>query len=223
LPERVAILEVKNVELERQLSDVEELKRQVAELQAGTLRMVAGADRAADSVHAAPIPAVPAPAAAVGKLPGDQATARIQSIADKMQSDLADPKEIRDLMAQVVAMGSPGMEAVKKAAADSTAGNLRVPAVLVMAYSKDTAYAAALKSLCADRDPQMRREALTALVKLGGGLALEDAKRLLSDPDETVAMAAGEAYRQLTEAASRPAQKAASKPSAPARKRAKSK
>jgi HEAT repeat protein len=54
-----------------------------------------------------------------------------------------------------------------------------------------------LRALCADAEPRIRREALTALAKLGGRAALEDAKRLLSDPDETVALAAGEAYRQL--------------------------
>ena len=66
-----------------------------------------------------------------------------------------------------------------------------------MAFSKDPGYEASLRALCADGDPRIRREALTALVKLGSRAALEDAKRLLSDPDETVAMAAGEAYRQL--------------------------
>ena len=87
-----------------------------------------------------------------------------------------------------------------------------------MAFSKDTAYVSPLRALCADPDPRVRREALTALVKLSQRGALEDAKRLLSDPDQTVAMAAGEAYRQLKPDA--PAPKAAPA-AAPPRKRAK--
>jgi HEAT repeat protein len=107
-------------------------------------------------------------------------------------------------------LGPEGAEVVKRAAADTGAGPVRVHAVLVMAYSKDSGYEAPLRALCADSDPRIRREALTALVRLGGRAALQDAKRLLSDPDETVALAAGEAYRQL---------KGSAKP-APARKQA---
>jgi HEAT repeat protein len=113
-------------------------------------------------------------------------------------------------MAKVAALGPEGAEVVKRAAADTGAGPVRVHAVLVMAYSKDPGYEAPLRALCADSDPRIRREALTALVKLGSRAALEDAKRLLSDPDETVALTAGEAYKQLKGAAK----------AAPARKRA---
>ena len=67
-----------------------------------------------------------------------------------------------------------------------------------MGYSKDTTYLNPLKIICTDVDPQLRREALTALVKLGSPFALEDVKKMLSDPDQTVALAASEAYRQFT-------------------------
>lgn len=203
LPERVAILEVKNAELEKQAGEIDSLKRRVADLEQHGVR-----------APAAPLPdtAVPAPApvAAVPATPAQQAVILLKALAEKGESDLTDPKEMRELMAKVAALGPEGAEVVKRAAADTAAGPVRVHAVLVMAYSKDPGFEAPLRALCADSDPRIRREALTALVKLGGRSALDDAKRLLSDPDETVAMAAGEAYKQL---------KGAPK-AAPARKRA---
>jgi len=187
LPERVAILEVRNAELEKQVEEMELLKRRVANLED---RAEASPDTVVPAAPAAPVPVAP-------PTPAQQAVVYLKSLADKGESDLTDPKEIRDLMAKVVALGPEGAEVVKRAAADTGAGPVRVHAVLVMAFSKDTGYEASLRALCSDADPRIRREALTALVKLGGRAALQDAKRLLSDPDETVALAAGEAYRQL--------------------------
>jgi hypothetical protein len=203
LPERVAILEVKNAELEKEVEAIDSLRRRVADLeQRGPAQPFAPV---ADSA----VP-TPAPVAIVPATPAQQAVSLLKSLAEKGESDLTDPKEIRDLMAKVAALGPEGAEVVKRAAADTGAGPVRVHAVLVMAYSKDSGYEAPLRALCADSDPRIRREALTALVRLGGRAALQDAKRLLSDPDETVALAAGEAYRQL---------KGSAKP-APARKQA---
>ncbi len=182
LPERVAILEVKNAQLEKQLEDMNEVKRRLDELEA----------RAAAPANVEPAPvAVPAPGQ------DDQTTTYLKSIAEKAGSDVADPREIRELMGKIVALGPEGVATIKRTAADTVAGPMRVHAVLVMGYSKDSTYIGSLRALCADADPRIRREALTALVKLGYGGVLEDAKRLLSDPDATVAMAAGEAYRQL--------------------------
>ncbi|MDB5047653.1 MAG: hypothetical protein JWO30_724 [Fibrobacteres bacterium] len=194
LPERVAILEVKNAELEKQLEDLDAVKRRLAELE---VRGVAPASAMGDSdsrnAAAEPVSSQPLPAP-------QQAVVYLKSIAEKSGSDLTDPKEVRELMAKLVALGPEAAEVVKRAAVDTAAGVVRVHAVLVMGYSKDTGYVATLRPLCADSDPRIRREALTALVKLGSRAALEDAKRLLSDPDATVAMAAGQAYRQLTPA-----------------------
>lgn len=190
LPERVAILEVKNAELERQYEEIDSLKRRVSDLE----RRGPGIPSAPVADSVAP---VPAPIAAVPATPAQQAVTLLKALAEKGESDLTDPKEIRELMAKVAALGPDGAEVVKRAAADTAAGPVRVHAVLVMAYSKDPGYVAPLRALCADSDPRIRREALTALAKLGGRAALEDAKRLLSDPDETVALAAGEAYKQL--------------------------
>lgn len=182
LPERVAILEVKNAELQQQLDDMAEVKRRLDDLEANG---AAPATPPSSSVY------VPPPG------PEEQAAAYLKAMEEKSSSDFEDPGEIRKLMAKLIALGPPGAETVKRTAADTTAGGRRVHAVLVMAYSKDTAYVAPLRALCADPDPRVRREALTALVKVSQRGALEDAKRLLSDPDQTVAMAAGEAYRQL--------------------------
>ena len=207
LPERVAILEVKNAELERQIDGLDSLKRRVDWLEErGTSAPAAPAE---DSVAVAP---AAAPAAAVPALPAQQAVVLLKALAEKGESDLTEPGEIRELMAKVVALGPEGAEVVKRAAADTGAGPVRIRAVLVMASSKDAGYEASLRALCADSDPRVRREALTALVKLGSRGALEDAKRLLSDPDETVAMAAGEAYKRL---------KGPAKAAPPARKRGK--
>ncbi|MEO6098217.1 MAG: HEAT repeat domain-containing protein [Fibrobacteria bacterium] len=193
LPERVAILEVKNAELEKQLEDMNEIKRRLLEMEAR------GLAPAADS---APVGSAPA-----AQQPVDQAAQYLKAIAEKSGSDVADPREIRELMGKIVALGPEGAETVKQTALDTSAGALRVHALMVMAYSKDSAYIASLRALCMDADPRIRRESLVALVKLGNLGALEDAKRLLSDPDATVAMAAGEAYRQLKpdRAGSRPA------------------
>ncbi|GEM_PF-2559375 len=201
LPERVAILEVRNAELEREMEELSDLKKQVADLQANALSPVS--DPVADSLRAGrALKAAVEPAAATlnAKAALELVVSRLKSIADKMQSDLADPKEIRDLMAQLVAMGPSGVEAIKRVAADTSANSasLRVPALLVESYSRDTVYVTSLRPLCSDADPQVRREALTAYVKLGNRAALEEVKAHLSDPDATVAMAAGEAYRQIT-------------------------
>jgi hypothetical protein len=186
LPERVAILEVRNAELEKQLGDMEAVKQRLAELEA----------RAPGAMEPVSERSAPVPAAAPLTVP-QQTVVYLKSIADKSNSDLTDPREIRELMGKVVALGPEAAQVVKRAALDTAAGAVRVHAVLVMAYSKDSAYAVILRALCADNDPRIRREALTALVRLESHGAIEDARRLLSDPDEKVAMTAGEAYRQL--------------------------
>lgn len=191
LPERVAILEVKNAELENRMGELDSLRQRVA-----WLEQRGPADMAPDAEGDSAGP-VPAPAAALPPTAAQQAVALLKTLTERAESDLTDPGEIRELMAKVVALGTDGAEVVKRAAADTGAGPVRIHAVLVMAFSKDPGYEASLRALCSDADPRIRREALTALVKLGSRAALEDAKRLLSDPDETVAMAAGEAYKRL--------------------------
>jgi hypothetical protein len=186
LPERVAILEDRNADLERKLEELNAVKAKLSELEAK------GSAPAPRTDVPAPVREVEAPRS----IP-QMAVSYLKSITEKSGSDLTDPKEIRELMAKLVALGPEAGEVVKRAAADTAAGNVRVHAVLTMAFSKDTAYIAPLRALCADNDPRIRREALTALVKLGGRAALEDSKRLLSDPDATVALAAGQVYRQL--------------------------
>jgi hypothetical protein len=183
LPERVAVLEVKNADLERQVREMEGMKARLADLEARGIAPVTPRD-------SVPVPAAPP------TVP-QQAVTLLKAIAEKSASDLTDPKDIRGMRANLVALGPEAAEVVKRAAADTAAGIVRVHALLVMGFSKDTAYVAPLRALCADRNPRIRREALTALVKVGGTSALEDSKRMLSDPDATVALAAGQAYRQL--------------------------
>jgi hypothetical protein len=188
LPERVEDLEILNAQLQRELKamheDMEKASMRAEAAEADRARAVALAVAQAGSEGAT--------------TPGMQRARMIlKSIAEKMASDLADPQEIRGLMSRLAGMGADGVEALHQVSADTSAGNLRVPSVLVMAFSRDTIHVNALRALTHDRDPGIRREALNALVKIGGKAALEDARRLTGDPDETVAMAAGEAYRQL--------------------------
>lgn len=120
-------------------------------------------------------------------------------------------------MGELVALGPTAADALREVSADTGAGALRVPALLTMAFSRDTSHTRSLQALCADKDPVIRREALTALTKVDPRSALDDARRLLSDPDETVAMAAGEAYRMLGGKAAEPSPRGeASLPPTPA-------
>ena len=93
LPERVAILEVKNAELQQQLDEMAEVKRRLDELEAN------GAGPAAS--HPASL-YVPPPG------PEEQAAAYLKAMEDKSSSDFEDPGEIRKLMAKLVALGPPG-------------------------------------------------------------------------------------------------------------------
>ena len=195
LPERVTALEVKNVDIERELESLVELKKQVEDLQTAVdtlpLAIKLNNENGTSKKEG------PSMGPFSGKTPFDKVQNQLRSIADKMQSDLSDPNEIRAMMSQLISMG-PGTNTSLKRIALDTSNLLRIPAVLVMAYSKDAAYNTSLKILCSDSDPQMRREALTAYVKSGKRAALEETKKLLSDPDASVALAAGEAYRQIT-------------------------
>src|SRR5690606_22271645 len=192
LPERVAILEVRNAQLETELQELRDVKLRLDAVEAraaagsGTL---SGKGPAGGPASATPVPASPTVAA--------RAVAYLKSISEKSRSALADPRGIRDDIAKLAGLGPEAADTLKRVAADTGAGALRVPALLAMAYSRDTAYVPVLRALCADANPRIRREALTALGRIGSRAALGDAKRLLSDPDETVALAAGEAYRRL--------------------------
>ena len=168
IPERVAILEVKNAQLERDLEYIQELKRQVADLKAGTLGIENGeADdtsvtQSTDKAHL-PGQTFNKVGKPISKASTDMALIKLKSVTEKMQSDLSDPKEIRELMSQIISLGPTAVESLKHTALDSSAGSLRVPAILVMGYSKDTTYLNPLKitprgteSAC-DRPPSADR------------------------------------------------------------------
>ena len=196
----MAILEVRNAEMEKRILDMQE----------ALLRAEA---REAEGSDAAPAPAPdPAPEEIRRK-----SISLLRVAADKLALEASDPGEVRQIMYSLVTLGPASAQALREVAADTAAGALRIPAVLTMAFSRDTSHSRALQSLCADKDPVIRREALTALTKVDPRAALDDARRLLSDPDETVAMAAGEAYRILgNKSDTQAASKASSKPAAEA-------
>lgn len=180
VPERVAILEVRNVELERKLAAMEETLQRV-ESQAASQGDASGAE----------------PMAASPREIREKAVILLRTASDKMAMEISNPDDVRQIMYSIISMGPPGSEALRSIAADTAAGSVRVPAILTMAFSRDSAFGPPLRALCGDKDARIRREALTALTKVQPRAALEDARRLLGDPDETVAMAAGEAYRLL--------------------------
>jgi HEAT repeat protein len=123
--------------------------------------------------------------------------ALLQSAADRMAMEVSDPEEVRKIMYTIVTAGPAAAEALRQTALDTGAGVLRIPALLTIAFSRDVSHVPALRSLFADKDAGIRREALTALTKVQPDAALEEARKLIQDPDETVALAAGEAYRML--------------------------
>ncbi len=201
LPERVAILEIKNRELEMQAGEISALKARLDNLEAENIALQQGpllsdtvAVKATTDVKPSSAensgPVVPKGNAEVVNL--------LRAVTEQVNSDLSDPKETREMMAHVVALGPAAVEAVRRQAQDTSAGPGRIAALMVINFSKDTVYIPTLRALCADGDPRIRRESLTALVKLAGRGGLEETKKLLSDPDEAVAIAAGEAYRQIT-------------------------
>jgi hypothetical protein len=181
LPERVASLEVRNAELEKRLREME------AALAAAAVGAPAGSPAAEE-------PAAPGPAPEVVRR---QSAALLRAAAEKLSLEVADPGEMRRIMQALVTLGPAGAAALRDAALDTSSADVRVPAILTMAFSRDSSHAPALRALCADRDPDIRREALTALTKVHPPSALEGARELLADPDEAVAMAADQAYRML--------------------------
>lgn len=183
VPERVAILEVRNVELEKRLLEMQEA---MARLEAG------GQDGTGAGPEANPRPPALDPAEAEGKV-----RALLQAAAEAMNREAYDPGEVRQIMIAIVTLGPEASNPLRAVAADTAAGALRVPALLTLAFSRDSAHTPVLRALLADKDAGIRREALTALTKVQPSAALEAARKLIADPDETVAMAAGEAYRML--------------------------
>jgi hypothetical protein len=177
VPERVAILEVRNVELEKRLLEMQEA---MARLEASGSPAGPAAAPARDASESARM-----------------VRSLLKSAAESMAREAYDPGEVRQLMIAIVTAGPEAAAPLRAAAADTAAGDLRIPALLTMAFSRDSAHAPALRLLLADKDARIRREALTALTKVQPAAALEEARRLIADPDETVALAAGEAYRML--------------------------
>ena len=160
-------------------------------------------------------PAAPAPAAD-GEMMRSTAVL-LKVVEDRMKADPSDPGEVRQAMTAMVTRGPGGAEALRAIAADTSAGSLRLPAVLTMGFSRDSAHAPALRALCGDKVPRIRREALTALMKIDAKAAHEEAGRLVKDPDETVALAAGEAIRILAGAPPEASGGAGAKSAPPAR------
>jgi hypothetical protein len=215
LPERVAALESQNAQLQKDMQDMHnEMARMSAQAKASE-------DASARAVAMALAHAQAQETEGRGNDALQRVRVMVRSISEKMASDLTDPQEIRGLMAKIAGMGPDGSEALRQIAADTSVGNLRVCSILVMAFARDSSQVQTLRSLTRDRDPSIRREALNALVKIGNHAALEDAKRMTLDPDETVALAAGEAYRMLVKDSAEaapvpaPAQKAPAPKAAP--------
>lgn len=183
LPERVAIMEVRNAELERRLGEMQEA-------------LIRSEARVMDA-PCGPCGESEGEAGSADLRVREKVRALLQSAADRMAEEITDAEGVRKIMYTVVTLGPAAAEALRLTAQDTGAGAQRIPALLTMAFSRDASHGPALRALFGDKDATIRREALNALTKVQPESALEDARRLLQDPDETVAMAAGEAYRML--------------------------
>jgi HEAT repeats len=80
----------------------------------------------------------------------------------------------------------------------------RLAATVAMGHTRDSALVAPLKWVTGDPDPRLRREALTALGRIGHPSALEAVKRLIDDPDPVVSVTAEEVAATLAPVAKTP-------------------
>src|SRR5690606_4726350 len=145
LPERVAILEVRNAQLEKDLQDLRELKPRLDAMEARDAAgsgAFSGIGPAGAPASATPVPASPTVAA--------RAVAYLKSISEKSRSDLADPSGIRADIAKLAGWGPEAADTLKRAAADTGAAALRVRAFRALLCSLQTATVLVLSALCAD-------------------------------------------------------------------------
>lgn len=214
LTERVASLEQERDTLEAKL---QRLQGQVVKLrleQGARVQPIAvpGSEASVNPATPANPGAVPpiAPSAPESKAAAQDPKAKVLAWLDSLAMGLtASPPNaalLTGLIAQVSSLPLKARPLFAGMALDTTrAFGLRLAATVAMGHTRDSALVAPLKWVTGDRDPRLRREALTALGRIGQPSALEAVKRLIDDPDPVVAVTAEEVAASLAPPSSKPA------------------
>jgi hypothetical protein len=175
LTERVADLELRNQESEQKL---QRLHGQLVKM------------RLEQSTRIPEVASPQDPRAAIA--------AWLDSLATGLTAIQVDPELLTHLLARIQGMPPQARPFFAGIALDTSRTlGLRLAAVMAMGHSKDSTMVAPLKLVCADTDAHLRREALTALGRIGHPSALEIAKRLMADSDPGVSLTAEEVVNTL--------------------------
>jgi len=191
LAERVDDLEAKSRD------DEEKMQRMQGQLV--KLRLEASARLPAAPTQAAP--AIPVDSSSRSAPPEDPRVGLskwLDSLGAVISSPLANPQAMTRLLSRVDQWPPTAKPFFAGVALDSARPQAqRLAAIMAMGHTKDSALVAPLKLVCGDKDPRIRREALTALGRIGHPSALDIAKKLMSDPDVSVSLTAEELVSNL--------------------------
>lgn len=185
LSERMADLEERDREREQKL---QRLQGQIVKLR------LEQTTRPAPS--ATPAAAASSPSAAPD--PRSIVAAWLDSLNQGMNGPKTDPQRLSALLARTADLPPLAKPYFAGIALDTGRSvTLRLAAIMAMGHTRDSALVAPLKLVCADADSRLRREALTALGRIGHPSALDVAKRLMNDADAAVSLTAEEVVSSL--------------------------
>ncbi len=112
----------------------------------------------------------------------------------KAAGALFDPEILRDLTGRIARLGQPAQRVLSDLVADPTADpGLKAQACIVMGDIQDPLFTQPLLQAVADPEPEVRKEAILALGRIGNKVAEPYARELLKDRSEPVALAARQA------------------------------
>ncbi len=145
-------------------------------------------------------PPAPEPLTRAAQAPDPRSivAAWLDSLNQGMNGLKTDPQRLSALLARTAELPPLAKPYFAGIALDTARGvTLRLAAVMAMGHTRDSALVAPLKLVCADPDSRLRREALTALGRIGHPSALDIAKRLMNDSDAAVSLTAEEVVSVL--------------------------
>jgi hypothetical protein len=122
----------------------------------------------------------------------------LDSLATSLLATPTDPAKMGALLSQVETLPIKARPLFAGIAMDSTRDlGARLAATVAMGHMKDSTLVAPLKWVCADRHPRLRREALTALGRIGHPSALDVVKKMIQDSDPVISVTAEEVAASL--------------------------